>query len=256
MRVATFNILHGQSVDDGCVDLDRLGDAVASLDVDVLALQEVDRGQQRSGGADLATVAAEAVGAVDHRFVAAMVGEVDSWGPATGTAETHGPAYGIALLSRHPVRAWRRLRLPSLPFPAPMWFPSDSRPTLVHEEPRMALAAAVEAPGGLFTVVNTHLSFVPWWNGRQLRTLSRAVRDLGGPPHVLVGDFNMGAARAGRATGMTSLVSAPTFPADAPRQQLDHVLADVALTVVSAEARRLPLSDHRALLAEVEHGGS
>lgn len=42
MRMATFNILHGRSVHDGSVELDRLAGSVRELDADVLALQEVD----------------------------------------------------------------------------------------------------------------------------------------------------------------------------------------------------------------------
>jgi endonuclease/exonuclease/phosphatase family metal-dependent hydrolase len=49
VRLATFNLLHGQSLDDGQVRADRLHAAVAHLDADVLALQEVDRDQPRSG---------------------------------------------------------------------------------------------------------------------------------------------------------------------------------------------------------------
>ena len=69
MRLATFNILNGRSLVDHIVDLDRLADAVTSLNPDVLALQEVDRNQPRSHCADLTAVAAEAMGAVSHRFV-------------------------------------------------------------------------------------------------------------------------------------------------------------------------------------------
>ena len=53
MRLATFNLLNGRSLADGQVDLERLRDAVVALDADVLALQEVDRDQPRSHGADL-----------------------------------------------------------------------------------------------------------------------------------------------------------------------------------------------------------
>ena len=47
MRVATLNLMHGRSIDDGVVDVGRVRDAAMSLDVDVLGLQEVDRGQPR-----------------------------------------------------------------------------------------------------------------------------------------------------------------------------------------------------------------
>ena len=73
MRVATFNILHGRTLGDG-VDPKRLRDCVRRLDPDVLALQEVDCDQPRSDRADLTAAAAEAMGAVEHRFVAAISG--------------------------------------------------------------------------------------------------------------------------------------------------------------------------------------
>ncbi len=63
VRLATFNVLHGRSPRDGRVDLDRFASVVRALDADVLALQEVDRDQPRSHGADLTAVAAEAMGA-------------------------------------------------------------------------------------------------------------------------------------------------------------------------------------------------
>ncbi|MEV6815065.1 endonuclease/exonuclease/phosphatase family protein, partial [Micromonospora sp. NPDC051296] len=52
MRLATFNLLHGRSLTDGLVDPARLAAAVSDLDADVLALQEVDRDQSRSGNLD------------------------------------------------------------------------------------------------------------------------------------------------------------------------------------------------------------
>src|SRR3712207_7770418 len=70
----SFNILHGRSPVDDRVDVERLATAVKTLDADVLGLQEVDRDQPRSLGADLTAVAAEAMGAVDSQFVAALSG--------------------------------------------------------------------------------------------------------------------------------------------------------------------------------------
>src|SRR5579859_5802192 len=101
MRMATFNILHGRSMDDGQVDLDRLAGCVRRLDPDVLALQEVDCDQPRSAMADLTAVAAEAMGAVSHRFVAAISGTPGAtWMAATGEELLGTAAYGIALLAR------------------------------------------------------------------------------------------------------------------------------------------------------------
>jgi endonuclease/exonuclease/phosphatase family metal-dependent hydrolase len=256
MRVATFNILHGCSPADDRVDPTRLRDAITSLDPDVLALQEVDRDQPRSGHHDLAAVAARAMRALDHRFVPAMHGTPESgWSPAARSSPPGAPAYGIALLTRYPVTAWKLLRLPLPRTPVPTRLEGDTMPTLVHEEQRVAVGAQLDTPDGPVTVVGTHLSFTRWSSGRQLRALAQALRDrtgVPGHPLLLLGDLNMGPRRAGRATGLTPLVDAPTFPAGTPRLQLDHVLADRPLAVTSSAAPHLAVSDHRALVVDVE----
>ncbi|RFU19433.1 endonuclease [Geodermatophilus marinus] len=256
MRIATFNILHGRSPDDDRVDVERLADAVKRLDADVLGLQEVDRDQPRSMNADLTAVAAEAMGAVDSQFVAALAGTPGgTWMAATGEEQPGSASYGIALLSRYPAVSWRVVRLPALRTRVPVWFRGAPRPKLVGDEPRVAVAAVLDGPAGQFTVANTHLSFVPGWGALQL---SKLVRSLTGTrePLVLMGDLNMGSGQAWRVSGMRSLASTPTFPLDAPTQQLDHVLARGPLVASGpAEAVRLPLSDHRALVVPCAPSG-
>lgn len=251
MRLATFNILHGRSPSDDRVDVDRFTGAVKALDADVLALQEVDRNQPRSGHADLTAVAGEATGAVDSLFVAALAGTPGAtWVAATGEEQPDAAAYGIALLSRHPVTSWQVVRLGSPPAKVPMWFRGSRRPELVGDEPRVAVVAEVRAPGRTLTVVNTHLSFVRPWGGVQLRRLLRAVG--GNETLVLMGDLNLGPSRVRSISRLRPLVSAPTFPASRPREQLDHVLARGAVgDVVDAGAMALPLSDHRALFVDL-----
>ena len=251
MRVVTFNILNGRSPDDDQVDLDVYADAIAALDADVLALQEVDRFQPRSRGADLTAMAAQAMGAVDHRFVAALSGSPGAtWEAATGREQPDAAAYGIALLSRYPVVAWEVVRLPALPVPVPIRFRGDRLPTLVRDEPRVAVAAQIETPQGCLTVANTHLSFIDRWNSRQLRSLVTALE--GRPrPLLLVGDLNLGPERAESVSRMRGLAAHPTFPVDAPREQLDHVLADGSVQVGATAAPALPLSDHRALVVDL-----
>jgi endonuclease/exonuclease/phosphatase family metal-dependent hydrolase len=251
MRLATFNILHGRNPADDLVDVATYASAIARLDADVLALQEVDRNQPRSHGVDLTAVAAEAMGAVEHRFVAAMTGSPGAtWVGATGEEQPDAATYGIALLSRHPVVAWQVVKLPALRAAVPMWFKGSRLPAMVRDEPRVAVAAQVDAPEGPVTVACTHLSFVPWWNGHQLRFLVRSLAPAE-RPLVLTGDLNMGPRRAVALTGMTAAATSPTFPAHAPRLQLDHILVEGSLTVTGSAAPALPLSDHRALVADL-----
>ncbi len=254
MRLVTFNILNGRAPTDDHVDVTALAAAVRALDADVLALQEVDRNLPRSEHADLTAVAAEAMGAVDQQFVAALSGAPGAtWAAATGEEQPDSAAYGIALLSRHPVLSWQVVRLPALRTRVPMKFRGDRLPTLVRDEPRVAVAALIETPSGPVTVVTTHLSFVDWWNGHQLRSLVRALPDDG--PLLVTGDLNMDAARAARVSGLRPVAEAATFPADDPDRQLDHVLARGRFDVRRTSAPRAAISDHRPLVVELDVAG-
>jgi len=274
MRLGTFNLLHGRSLSDGRVDAPRLREAVAGLEVDVLGIQEVDRNQPRSAGLDLTVEVAAAVGpspggagradvtrdaAPAHRFTPALVGTPGSaWRAATDDDADGGdqPGYGIGLVSRWPVLSWHTERLGAAPLRSPIVVPgSKASVVLLHDEPRVLLAAVLDSPAGPLTVATTHLSFVPGWNLRQLRQVVRALRRLPGP-RVLLGDLNIPAHIAWPVSRWTALARVPTYPADAPRIQFDHVLADpqdsARLPAVrSVEARRTALSDHRALVVEL-----
>ena len=122
---------------------------VRDLDPDVLALQEVDLEQDRSGRSDLTAVAAEAMGAVAHRFVAAISGTPGAtWIAATGSEQPGTAAYGIALLSRFPATSWQVVRLPRIPTRFPMYLPGPNRVIVVDEEPRAAVIAQLDTPVG------------------------------------------------------------------------------------------------------------
>ena len=242
LRVVTFNILHGRTVGGG-VDPLLLRDAIRRLDPDILALQEVDVDQERSGRTDLTAVAAEAMDAVTHRFVAAIAGTPGStWTAATGAEQPGSAAYGIALLSRYPASDWRVLRLPPVP----------RRVLVTSDEPRAAVVASFETPLGPLTVANTHLTFVPGWNRRQLRRVVAAVNELPGP-RLIVGDLNLRPSAARRGSGMQTLAVAPTYPAHGPRRQLDHVLVDdPGWTARHWETPAMPISDHRPLVVDLQ----
>jgi endonuclease/exonuclease/phosphatase family metal-dependent hydrolase len=121
----------------------------------------------------------------------------------------------------------------------------------IPDEPRAAVVAEFEEPR--LTVAATHLSFVPGMNVLQLRRLSAALADLRGP-RLLMGDLNLPGRLPARVTGWRALVTGPTFPAPAPRLQIDHVLADAlpAEALGGVEILQLPLSDHRALVVDLE----
>jgi hypothetical protein len=64
-----------------------------------------------------------------------------------------------------------------------------------------------------------------------------------------MGDLNMGPRRVGRLTGLGALSTGPTFPADAPSRQIDHILGRGVTG--TGGPNLLPVSDHLALVTEV-----
>src|SRR4051812_10927582 len=261
LHVATANAASGLDRGTGRVDLSRWASAAAELDVDLLAVQEVDHLLERTGSVDQAAEIAARCAAGgppwEVRFAAAVSGEPGSrrtMRPASGTAPGE-PSYGVALLSRHPVQQWRELRMaPSrawLPVPLPRGAPQ--RLLLVPDEQRVALAALVETPAGAVSVVCTHLSFAPWRAPTQLREGVRWARDLP-RPLLLLGDLNLPGGLPARLTGWQPALRAATYPAARPRAQLDQVLLDAGSSgarVVAARTQRVGGSDHRAVRAEL-----
>lgn len=265
MRLASFNVLHGRSLADGQVSTARLVDACASLQADVLALQEIDRNQARSGGVDQTAAVAEGMGALAWRFEPALIGEpgatwraaADDDDPASADAGDAGlagqqPGYGVGIVSQLPVRRWHVIRLRAAKVRAPVAVPGGrGRFILLPDEPRVALAAELDTEWGPLVVASTHLSFVPGWNLAQLRTLTRALAVLG-HPCILLGDLNFPGRLPARVTGWRPLAGIRTFPGANPSMQIDHALGHGLLPLVRAvEARELPLSDHRALVLDV-----
>src|SRR5690606_6764457 len=151
MRVATYNIRHAS-----LKGLDAIRSAVAALDADLVALQEVDRGVPRSGAADQAAWLGRALG-MEARF-----------GPAMRLDRGE---YGLALLSRFPIADAHVHPLPS------------------RLEPRIVLHAAVDLPeGARLEVAVTHLGLHPTERWEQMQEL---VRLLGSRRNtLLMGDFN------------------------------------------------------------------
>jgi endonuclease/exonuclease/phosphatase family metal-dependent hydrolase len=142
---------------------------------------------------------------------------------AAATTMPDGGLYGNALLTRAPATDVGVVRLPTPPM----------------DEPRIALVATVAA----VAVAVTHLSVRAGLHRRQLAALVERSQ-----PTLLLGDLNH---ERPELPGFTLVDGAPTFPAHDPRVRIDHIAVRGALRVETAEVVRLPVSDHRAVVATV-----
>jgi endonuclease/exonuclease/phosphatase family metal-dependent hydrolase len=264
-RLVTSNLLNGVSLADGRVDTDRMVRSLEALVPTVLALQEVDRHQDRSGRVDQTAAIAASIPGASWRFVPSLIGQPGaSWRPATDADAISGhdlpvpsssqAAFGTGLICALPVRRWHVFRVPAFAFRAPVFIPGVNRLMLIDDEPRVCLAAEVEVDGLCLTIASFHASFIPGWNVHQLRMVRRALAGLPAP-RLLLGDLNLPGRTPSRVTGWSQLADGgPTFPSPAPKMQLDHVLLDDPGHRLpgrwAARVHRLDFSDHCAVSVE------
>jgi len=216
VKVATWNVRHGRPR-RGFTSNRRLAAAVTSLDVDVLAVQEIERRVVRSWFVDQPALVARALHASTYEYAPARRLAI------IGTD-------GIALC----VRGAATFRTVNLPH---QW-----------GQRRVAIVADVDG----VSVVATHLQNE---EGEARMQLAWLVEELGPPdgPRIVLGDLNLrpnDVAAILEPAGYVLAGGGLSNPADHPIQQIDHI-AVAGLTVESVMVGAAPVSDHLPLLAVV-----
>lgn len=231
LRVLTYNIHHGEGT-DGKLDLERIAEVIRGFRPDLVALQEVDKGTERTRKVDQA----------------AELGRLTGMHAVFGKAlDYDGGEYGAAILSRWPFERTDAHVLPG---------------SLGHET-RPALTARLK-PGEdqpAITLVSIHLDHQEekerLTQAQRLLELIAAERDR---PVILAGDFNALQAspvlRLFETDWMNPTASKPLFtiPSEKPTRQIDYVLFHPAdrWRVVKSEVVESDASDHCPLLVVVE----
>lgn len=271
IRLLSFNLQHGRPGDGARLDpatapladsdiadagaarevLAALADQIRDIDPDVIALQEVDLGQRRSGRLDQTAVLADLLGWDGHRFAATYAGPVvglrrrprrsaltgradDVLGPLRALLGAGPAGFGNALLTRLPVRAWRVARLGR--GPAVLTRRGGGRAldprsyALSTSTMRNMIAAQIDpvdgagGPGGL-AVASTHLATRTGTAAAQLAAAWAALAALPGS-HALAGDLNLHAELLAPLGIARDLGEGATYPSGSPARRIDHVLTD------------------------------
>jgi endonuclease/exonuclease/phosphatase family metal-dependent hydrolase len=240
ITVMVYNIHAGKDAKG----VDNLADVAAlmrGVGADIVLLQEVDRGTQRSGYIDQP--------AHLHR----MTGLSFTFGRSL---DYQGGQYGIATMSRWPILKEHLIPLTVTP---PQERAGGSR------EPRVGLAVTVDARGGPITVINTHIdaSANEQWRLQEIQTLlafADSIRSAGGVV-LMGGDFNSTPESAVqeriRSKGGKDAWPAcgtggeNTFPADAPVKRIDYLFHEGSFECVEARVIVSEASDHRPLLVRL-----
>ncbi len=246
MRITTWNLLHGQ----GAENLRAIANALDVGNSDfAIGVQEVDAYQDRSAQVFQVSDLASELSAIHFGFVRCVIGTPGfNWRKVRSNEATlitntssanddNPPSYGIGLITNIPVKKWEVLALGKSVVGLPLLFPagdadsadaanSSAKPKLrfiyVKDEPRYAVAAQLENG---FTVVNMHLSFVPFVNLFQLWRVKRWLAKMPGK-HILLGDLNLPFDLPVKFSKWKSLISMASYPAWQPKIQFDYILSD------------------------------
>jgi endonuclease/exonuclease/phosphatase family metal-dependent hydrolase len=242
LRVMTWNIHHGEGMDK-VIDLDRIAQLILDEKADVVALQEVDRGVERSKKIDMITKLAD------------LTGMTYAFGK---TIEYQGGDYGNAVLTRFPIFEERNVLFRKFP----------------ETEQRGVLLLVLGINGEEVVVASTHFDSrendsVRSANANDLRSILKAT---GLRPLIVCGDFNdIPSSRMVSKLKEEYLDSweqagtweGYTFPSDAPRKRIDYIFtkytrnpdsttAPTRLKPMAAHVSRSAASDHTPLLVEFE----
>jgi endonuclease/exonuclease/phosphatase family metal-dependent hydrolase len=238
----TWNIHHAEGT-DRTIDVDRIARVILSEKPDIVALQEVDRGVERSKKIDIITALA------DRTNMTYAFGK---------TIDYQGGDYGNAFLTRFPILEERNLHY-----------------KMTREgEQRGLLQLVLDVRGEELVIANTHLDSRDVDSARvpSMKELKVTLSGYSPRPVIVCGDMNDDPnsramtqlkrdyvdswEQAGRGEGFT-------YPSDEPRKRIDYMFirknpnpgsasAAVQLRPVSARVLQSSASDHLPLLVEFE----
>lgn len=230
LRVMSYNIHVGVGMDKR-LDLKRIADVILREKPDLVGLQEVDRGVERTGRIDEIAELARLT-KMDYAFAHNL--------------DYQGGQYGVAILSRYPILATDHRRYMNLR----------------EAERRGFLRAEVFADGLRVNFVTTHLDYRDKDNRlHETRQLTAALKAFDAPV-IIAGDFNdepTGESykllledfkdawlNAGAGAGFT-------FPSDKPAKRIDYIfIKGEKIKVRRAWTTNSLASDHLPLAAELE----
>jgi endonuclease/exonuclease/phosphatase family metal-dependent hydrolase len=123
----------------------------------------------------------------------------------------------------------------------------------VQDEPRVALVAHLENG---WSIINTHLSFVPGVNISQLNKLKKWAEksaEQTGNKIAIVGDLNLPKSLPVLASKWKSLLTQNTYPSWGAKIQFDYILTkDTLSTFNSLATTATGISDHLPITVEIE----
>lgn len=231
LRVMTFNIHHGADAEDR-MRVEEMAEVIRAEEVDLVLLQEVDRGVERSDRRDVIAELSEQSGLPHMAF--------------GKNIDHQGGDYGNGILSRYPIVRWENSHL---------------RQEKPDRERRGVLHAVVQVGGAQVAVLATHLDA---GDADERRLSADEIVDellpaYEGLPVIFGGDLNEGpdgyvhqrlsgvlrdAWEAGEGDGFT-------IPVREPRRRIDFLFHSGDLRADTAYVVMTEVSDHLPVVADL-----
>lgn len=228
LRIMSYNIHHATPPSKpDLIDLDAIARVITDSKADIVALQEVETGVKRSGSVDEAKILSEKTGLHYHFFKA---------------IDYDGGDYGIAILSRYPLKEVKLVPLPQQ----------------ITAEKRILGYTTVKIGKQKIIIANTHLDASKTHENRivQMQAIGKEFENTT-LPVILCGDLNSVAG--------SEVISAldkqftrtcvencpPTSPQINPRRTIDYIVTkNITWPLLQYQViAETYASDHRPVLA-------
>ena len=228
----TYNIHHGEGIDQK-IDLERIADLIKRENVDIVGLQEVDQGVERTSRRDLPKELAKLTGMKIY---------------FDRNIDYQGGIYGNAVLTKFPIKKKKNTHYKML------------RP----DEQRGVQQVLLNVRGKDLLFMNTHIDYRPDDSERLLNAeeLKSIVAAAGKIPVIICGDFNSspGSATHEKMKGFLSdtweLVGHGdgfSFSADKPASRIDYIfISKDSIAPLKIEVIKSDASDHLPIVGEFQ----
>lgn len=265
MRIGSWNILHATNLKrmrSDSLALQQFAKIISDHDFDLIGLQEVDESQERSDNLPQIQHLSELTNMPYWVFARTIEGVPGiSWRKSSlahtlvTNKDFHArpplKSYGIGIISKIPIVAISTLSLGRsiIGLPLAIAGSKNGKPKFLYvsDEPRIALAVQLENG---WTVVNTHLSFVPFVNYFQLFKIKHWVK-MFGEKVIILGDFNLPSKIPTRGSKWRELHLEKTYPSWEPKIKFDHIITKAQINARPISIKSDDLSDHLPLMIEI-----
>lgn len=229
-RVLTYNIHHGEGI-DGKIDLERIAALIKESKADIVGLQEVDRGVERTARRDLPKELAKLTG-MNVDFDRNIIYQ--------------GGDYGNAVLTKFPIKKKKNTHYKMLR----------------EGEQRGVMQVVLNVHGKDLLFMNTHIDYRPDDSERLSNSeeMKKIVAEAGNMPVILCGDFNDSPGSRTHQK-IKSFISDTweligkgngfTIPVKNPNNRIDYIwISEKSIEPLKVEVIYSEASDHLPVLGE------